>query len=796
MTKPKSDLTLDQKIDLLTGSDFWRTASSNRTGIPQVKLSDGPNGARGDLANFVTAASFPVGVSLGASWNTDLVRDIGRALGEEAHTKRAHVLLGPTINLQRTPIGGRNFECLSEDPVLTGFLSTAYVLGVQSTGVGACPKHFVANDCEVDRLTVDCVVDEQALREVYLRPFEMTVKAADPWMIMAAYNFVNGVQMCAHGDLIEGVLRSEWGFEGVVVSDWGAARDTIGNALGGLDLEMPGPSRVWGDQLKTALESGDVPLEVIDAKIARLERLAERAQAQGDADDPEASVDDPERRKLIRRAAAEGTVLLKNQRQVLPLDPADLRSLAVIGPNAQHGQIMGGGSSFVRSHPISHPLAALRDRLPGVDIQFEKGCSNAKYVEPASDEELQNGAGQRGLMLARFDGPSEHHPLVSEEKHAANSLLFFGEANLTENEQFVRLSGEFIPQKDGDFDLGLFSAGPARLIIDDEIVIDNWDSFAPGGSYFGFGSDEIRATKAFVKGCRYALRIEYLKPANALIAGFQFGIAKPSPADSILRAVELAQQADRVLLVLGSNSDWETEGEDRSTRALPGPQDELAEAVLDARPDAIVVMNVGAATAMPWYDRASTVLVPWFPGEEFGNALVDVLLGEAEPSGRLPFTWPREVGDHSHSAFYPPKDGRLVYGEGLLIGHRWYDRRGKRPLAAFGFGLGYGKARLLQVSTADNLENACVVSIHNDGDRPTAVVVQIYAETASADPSMPIRVLAGFAKVVVEPGATMDTTVPIDPAVHSSWSKDLGDWQTNPRRLCAALSAAGPFVYS
>lgn len=794
MSDSTAGMTLEAKVSTLSGADFWRTAPFAETGIAQVKLSDGPNGARGDLARYITAAAFPVGVAMGATWNRALVAELGQALGKEARTKAAHVLLGPTINLQRTPIGGRNFECLSEDPVLTGALAVAYVDGLQSTGVGACPKHFVANDAEIERLTVSCNVDERTLREVYLLPFEMVVCETQPWMIMAAYNLVNGIQMCSHSDLINGVLRGEWGFDGVVVSDWGAARDTIGDALGGLDLEMPGPSRTRGAQLVAAVRAGQVPESAIDEKVERLRRLARRAGAQRDANEPETSVDSPEIRALLRRAAAEATVLMKNEGDILPLDRGAIGRLAVIGPNARIGQVMGGGSSFVRSHPVSHPLAALMQNLSGVEVLHEPGCSNHKFVPMPEESRLIHPDGGNGLVIEHLSGTDVNDPVVSSDRHASGKLIFFEEPGRDGEDYIVRLRGSFLPDQGGVHDVSLFSAGPARLYLDDRLVIDNWDSFKPGGSFFGFGSAEIRSQFTLAHERPVAIRIEYLRPAKALIAGLQFGLSRPVEGDAIARAVALASEADATVLILGSNADWETEGEDRASIGLPGQQDELARAVLAAAPDAVVVMNVGAATAMPWYEEARCVLVPWFPGEEFGNALADVLFGDAEPAGRLPFTWPRRVEDHSHFASYPPVDRKLDYTDGLLIGHRWYDRHGHAPLAALGHGLGFGRPVLLAIESAGPGATSCRVTLRNDGTRASMIAVQVYAESRDAENDEPERVLAGFAKPVVEAGDTLAIEIEIAGEVHKSWSVATQRWIERPRRLVAALSSAGPFV--
>lgn len=797
MVTPLADLTLDQKITLVSGADFWRTCALPEAGIAQVKLTDGPNGARGDLARHVPAACFPVGVALGATWNPDLVGEIGRALGEEAKTKNAHVLLAPTINLQRTPIGGRNFECFSEDPCLTGALAVAYVDGVQSQGVGACPKHYVGNDTEYERLTISSNIDARTLREVYLRPFERAVTKARPWMVMAAYNRINGISACSHRELIVDILKDEWGFDGVVVSDWGAGRDTVGDALGGLDLEMPGPTRIWGETLKAAVEAGEVPLAEIDDKAGRLLRLIGRAQpTDGEAMAPEQGIDRPDHRALIRRAAAEAMVLLKNDGAILPLKRTSLRRLAIIGPNARTGQIMGGGSAFVNSHAPVHPLEGLSAAFADADILHEPGCTNYKYLPlfPRGTVTSPDGASE-GFLVETFDGDTFDAPAASSDILPTSRLRLLdavtgrGPAAHTA----LRVRGRFTPASGGAHTLGLFSAGPARLIIDGDTVIDNWSDWSRGESFYNFGSNERRAGFEFEAGRVYDIEVEYLRPPSALVSGLQFGIDAPLPADAIARAAKAAASADAAILVLGSNADWESEGHDRKTMQLPGRQDALADAVLAANPDTIIVMNVGAATAMPWYDTARAVLVSWFPGEEMGTALSDVITGAAEPSGRLPFTWPRRLEDHPAYATYPGANGEMDYAEGLLIGHRWYERKGIEPLAAFGAGLGYGAVEIASTAAGSG-PGTVTVSLRNGASRDSQVAVQIYARTSSPAAHEPAAKLVGFRKITVPAGSVIEASVPIDRKSLMRWNAETASWQEETGfKLSAALRANGPF---
>ncbi|MEM9670206.1 MAG: glycoside hydrolase family 3 C-terminal domain-containing protein [Pseudomonadota bacterium] len=775
-------LTLDQKISLISGKNFWTTVAIPEAGIPQLKVTDGPIGARGDLANHVPSACFPSGSGIGATWDPQLVAEIAGALAEETKLKGAHVLLGPAINLQRTPIGGRNFECYSEDPHLTAELAVAYVGALQSGGVGACPKHYVGNDTEYQRFLISSNIDDATLHEVYLYPFERVTKETRPWMIMAAYNAVNGIQACSHRALNVDLLKKEWGFDGVIVSDWFAARNTVGNANGGLDLEMPGPSRIWGADLKTAIEKGEVSEAELDNKVGRLLHLMDRSQPHPELQH-ETGLDKVEHRALIRRAAAEGMVLLKNEGKTLPLDANAVKSIAVIGPNAEIGQIMGGGSAFVNSHPPVHPLEGIRNAFPNADIQHAVGCTNHKFLPSFPKGTIKTESGEEGFWEERFEKDDFSGEPVAAKRVGVGRALLAGveiDKEAGPEPKSLRLTGHFSPRASGLRELGLFSAGPARLLVDNELVVDNWSDWKPGESFFGFGSDEIRALYTFEAGHRYKITVEYVKSAGAILAGAQFGISTKLEEDAIAHAAGVAAAADRAILVLGSNSDWETEGHDRTDMALPGEQDALAEAVLAANPNTVILMNVGSPVTMPWYEKARTVLVTWFPGEEMGNAIGDVVTGQAEPSGRLPFTWPKRIEDHPCYDTYPgTEDLQMPYSEGRLIGHRWYEKKGVEPIAFFGHGLGYGDASIESVdvmeSSKNDIHSTVSVSLKNAADRATRAVVQVYAEPSEKDAGedTPPRKLVGFRKVDISANGKAVAEIDVLNTSLAEWNPEI-----------------------
>ncbi|MGF1455097.1 MAG: glycoside hydrolase family 3 C-terminal domain-containing protein [Alphaproteobacteria bacterium] len=787
-------MTLDEKVALVTGADLWRTKGVPRLGIPPFKVSDGPNGVRGETLWKVASTCFPVGVALGASFNPDLVAEIGAAIGEDARDKDVLVVLGPTINLQRTPIGGRNFECYSEDPVLTGLLAAAFVSGVQSQGVGACPKHFVGNDTEVERHIVDSRIGPRALRELYLLPFEMAVKAARPWMIMSAYNRVNGIYASSHDALVNGVLKDEWGFDGVVVSDWGAALETVPNALGGLDLEMPGPGRVWGTALEQAVRGGAVPMAVLDDKVRRLITLQAKAgRLSGLAPRPERAEEKPGHRALAYRAAVEATVLLKNE-GVLPFDPAPLRSLAVIGPNAARGQIQGGGSAGVRPHYERQPLEALQERLGGrVTIRHEPGCLTHKYMPFPDAGALQAGPGRgAGWWREEYATADLSGRPVSERLESRSFVSALGSGGGAAGG--FRLTAAFTAQVTGEYRFGIASAGFSRLYADDILIVDNWDAWEPGETFFSFGSTERTGTLQLSEGQTIRLRIDFAAPSHGLLSGLRFGVLPPVPEDLGARAVDAARSSDAVVLVLGTNSDWETEGNDRETMALPGDQAALAAAVLAANPKTAVVVNAGSPVDMPWIDAARAVMVTWFAGQEFGTALADMLLGNAEPSGRLPLTIPRRLEDTPAWTHYPAEQGVMTYGEDQFMGYRWYDERDMPVLFPFGHGLGYGEIALEAVRVPPKASHAgpfeVEFDLRNGGDRTTTEVFQIYRAVDSGL-RRPPKAFATAVKVTLAPGEARTVLVPLDPAYWRQWDEAGSCWlpDLGPMRLLVGRSS-------
>jgi beta-glucosidase len=774
-------MTLEEKVSLLSGANLWETVAVPRLSIPSFKMTDGPNGARGDaIMGGQTAACFPVGSALASSWNKDLIGKVGVALGQEAKTKTAQVLLGPTINLQRTPIGGRNFECYSEDPYLTAEMAVAYSDGVQSENVGVCPKHFLANDTEFERHTISSNVGERALRELYLVPFEAVVSRSKPWSIMSSYNMINGTYASSHRELLVDVLKNEYGFDGFVVSDWGACKETVGNANGGLDLEMPGPARTFGSKLVDAVNSGDVDVSEIDDKVRRLLAvIIKSGRMDNPQDTAETSQDLPEHRALAFQAAVEGMVLIKNDKDVLPFIPQTLKTVAVIGPNAKQGQIQGGGSSGVKPHYQVHPLAGIIKRLgPDVEVLYEVGCSTHKYCPAITAGQLRTADGKDGYLMQSFSEQDWSGEITMDRVMRTNRVSFWGAfAAVKRGAAFsARVSAKLTPNQSGLHTFGMFSAGQTRLFLDDVEVIDNWRSQEVGDSFYGMGSSEKRGQIELKEGREYDLRIDFLTSGDSMMSGVQFGMEPPVDENVIQKAVDAAAKSDCVIIVAGTNPDWETEGNDRADMTLPGEQDALIKRVLAVNRNTAIVMNSGSAVDMPWLDDAPALIQSWFGGQEFGAAIAALLFGDENPSGRMPLTVPHRLEDTPAYTSYPGENGQMPYGEGIYLGYRWYDTRQIEPRVCFGHGLSYSAfdySNLVMPKTSDAKNLVIQIDVTNTGNRVGQEVVQLYVHDVHSSLPRPAQELKGFEKVTLDARETKTVTFTLNPRSFSFWHTGL-----------------------
>jgi len=774
-------LDLEAKVAILSGQDTWSLPPLPQIGLASVVMSDGPVGVRGVTWSAEDPSiALPSPTALAATWDPQLARQAGRLLGQEARRKGVHVLLAPTVNLHRSPLGGRHFECYSEDPLLTGEIGTGYVTGVQDQGVATTVKHFVANDFETERFTASAEVSERALRELYLAPFETIVRKAAAWGVMSAYNAVNGVSMTENARLQRDVLKDEWGFDGAIVSDWTAARDTVGDATGGLDIAMPAVGSPWGERLVAAVRDGTVPAEVVDEQVRRVLRLAARVGALSGA--PE-SVPQERRPALIdgaalaREIAARSFVLAANPQRLLPLDTSGLSSVALIGALGRDARVLGGGSATVFPEHIVSPLEGLSAALPdGVKLSYAIGSeARTGKLSPAS-------APQWTGLQATFrdaDGVIIYQtPLAT----GAGRWMQMPDGVDPAAVRTVEISGRLTAQDSGEHSLGIRGIGRFTLRADGQTLFDG--KVQPDSDDFSvtfLKPPEERVGVSLMAGSKVEVSlIQQVSLTRFPLISLTLGYGAPiATADELLAEAEaVASTADVAVVVVGTTDEVESEAFDRSSLELPGRQDELVRRVAAVNPRTVVVVNAGSPVELPWTDDVAAVLLTWFPGQEAGNALADVLLGATEPGGRLPTTWPAAAADCPVLSV-TPVDGVLRYDEGVFIGYRGWDRSGVAPRFAFGHGLGYTSWSYESVAVTDPGTGgaAVTVTVRNTGGRAGHEVVQVYAGPASPDDLRPRRWLAGFESVNAGPGEAATVSIELPERAFQIWD---GGWATVP----------------
>ena len=767
-----AELTLYEKVSLLSGTDAWHTVAIDRLGIRSLTMTDGPHGVRASNQEMGRKTGpttcFPTGVSMGASWDPDLVEEVGEALGEETLAMGCDVLLGPCINIVRGPLGGRNFETYAEDPFLVGRLGVGYVQGVQSVGVGTSVKHYAVNNQEIERFRSSSNLDERTLREIYLPAFETIVKEANPWTVMCSYNRVNGIYASQHNRLLNEILKDEWGFDGVVVSDWGANHTTVESVKGGLDLEMPGPAKYYGGLLEEAVMNWQIDETAVNEAARRMLRLIIRTGKLGKGGRRNGGeVNTVKHQNLARKLAEESIVLLKNERNILPLDAAKLSTLAVIGPNAADGRIGGGGSSYVVPPYRTSPLEALKARLEGkVQIVYAKGCDNDVNlpVVPSAWLELPQGGGN-GLWGEYFTTMNmDGSPVYSGRD---DWLDFWWFVDTTGSAKSQRNSGRWtgilrVPES-GSYRVRLTNSGNCRLFLNDELVLEN-NAASSANHAIGVGSSEV--ILALTAGQSNSLRIEFIRHKNQNFAHWRMAMSywhDPVTDHRLEQAVEAARRCDAAIIFAGMPEHYETEGVDRPDMELPGRQNELIRRVVEANPKTIVVLNAGAPVRLPWQNEIPAILEAFYPGMEGGNAVVRILLGEVNPSGKLPVTFPKRLEDtpaYINSTYLGARD--INYGEGIFVGYRYYDKRKVEPAFPFGHGLTYTQFELGPVVATETVEQGAkfeiMVKLRNTGAVPGKEVIQLYVSDLEASLPRPDKELKGFKKVALQPGEEQEVS--------------------------------------
>ncbi|KAA8647649.1 hypothetical protein EYZ11_004794 [Aspergillus tanneri] len=790
--KTIEELTLGEKVALTAGIDFWHTAAVPRLNIPSLRFSDGPNGIRGTrFFNGVPAACFPCSTALGATWDTELLHEVGRLMGEESIAKGCHVVLGPTINMQRSPLGGRGFESFAEDGVLSGNLAGYYCKGIQEKGVAATLKHFVCNDQEHERLAVDSIVTMRAMREIYLLPFQIAMRICQSACVMTAYNKVNGTHVSENKQIITDILRKEWGWDGLVMSDWFGTYSTSDAINAGLDLEMPGKTRWRGTALAHAVSSNKSFEYVIDERIRNVLNLANYVGPLGIPENaPEKALNRPQDQKLLRRTAAESVVLMKNDDDLLPLNKD--KSILVIGPNAKIAAYCGGGSASLDAYYTVTPFDGVSAKSKG-EVLFSQGVYSHKEL-PQLGPLLKTADGKTGFSFRVFnEPPSQSHRELVDELHLVSSsgfLMDYVNPKIKSLTFYIDMEGFFTPEEDGVYEFGVTVVGTGKLCVDGEVVVDNTKNQRQGSAFFGNATVEEKGSKELKARQTYKVLFQFgSAPTSDLDTrgvvafgpgGFRFGATRRVGQEELIsKASKLAAKADQVVVFAGLTSEWETEGYDRDHMDLPPGNDEMIFRVLEANPNAVVVIQSGTPVTMPWIKRSKALLQAWYGGNECGNGIADVLYGDVNPSGKLPLSFPVRLQDNPSYLNFRSERGRVLYGEDIYVGYRYYEKVNLPPLFRFGHGLSYTTFTRSDLSLTTSPEKpqleesgepiTASVIVANTGKVTGAEVVQLWVVPPPTGVNRPARELKGFTKVLLNPGEQKRVEITVEKKLATSW---------------------------
>ncbi|KAK8861708.1 hypothetical protein IAR55_002531 [Kwoniella newhampshirensis] len=805
-------LKVEEKIVLLAGKDWWNTVPIPRLNIPSIKVTDGPNGARGDSFYHMTPAiALPSATSLGATFSRSLIHDAGVLLAAETKARNAVCLLAPTINIQRSPLGGRAFESFSEDPTLSGLMAAAYINGLQSQGVSATIKHFVVNDQEHERMGEDVIVSSRPLREIYLRPFQIAQKLSKPYAFMTSYNKLNGVHCSEHPWLLKELLRKEWGHEGLIMSDWYGVYSVSDSINAGLSLEMPGPAN-WRTQplILHSISAHKIDPRQLDKVVSEvltwvqsLTKLNEELVYSPPSDEKTRHEDRETDAKFLRRLAGEGIVLLKNEGGVLPLKGN--KKVAVIGPNAKDSVLTGGGSAKLRSAWSSTPYAGLASNAPdSIDLSYSLGAITAKFL-PILDSDYTAPDGSRGFELRHYpiddDGKQASEPGYIEIRDSSDMLMADFVHPALGNHFFTELNAVFTAPETVECEFGLAVTGTGRLWVDGELVIDNSKDQERGSLFFGCGTTEKKGTFKVEKGKKYKLRVLH-DSRSAVVAeggestpfsakGLRVGAFKVfDPDQAIKDAASLAASSDVAVVVAGLNSDWESEGYDRPDLTLPLRTNELIDAVSAANPNTVVVIQAGSAVSMPWIDKVKGVVYAWYLGNETGNAIADIVYGAQNPSGRLPISLPKREIDIAAHLNSKSARTKVHYEEGIWVGYKHHNARGIEPLFPFGHGLSYttfdySDLKIIslpqEIQDPNEFKVTVGVKVRNTGKITGSHSVHFYVsppEESSTGLKHPQWTLQAFEKVYdLQPGESRDVQVTLDKYAVSHWDELWDTWR-------------------
>ena len=780
-------MSLPEKLELLGGVDGYFTREVPVLGLPRLKMADGPMGVR----NFGLATAMPAGINLAATWDTSLAERVGEQIGRDARAKGVHFLLGPGLNIYRAPMNGRNFEYFGEDPYLASRIAVGYIQGVQSEAVSATAKHFMGNNSEFARHVINDLIDERTMREIYLPAFEASVKEGHVGAVMDSYNLINGAHATQSSFLNVQVLKQEWGFAGVLMSDWFATYDGVAAANAGLDLEMPAGVFMSRERLLHAIEDGNVSVATIDDKVRRILRLAIKSHwMERDQTDLAIPRYNLAGRQVALEAAREGMVLLKNENHLLPLDKPGIKSIAVIGPGAYPAVPVGGGSAGVQPFSAVSFLEGVAKELgASVPVYYDSGVPELSALAQMTSFSTVESGNSPGLVADYFSNenlegdPIEHQTdLHINFGLVANAELGYRPAAYPPGAGSARWTGYYQAPGEGVYDFFVESTGEAggyyRVSVDDKVVLDNWSE---ARALVGLASMRLSAAA-------HKIVVEHHGRPSFLGTRFRFGIVRQGTYVN-LAAEKLATSADAVIVAVGFGPDSESEGADR-TFGLPPGQDELIKKMASLNKHTIVVVTSGGSIDMhDWIDRIPALLETWYAGQEGGTALAEILLGDANPSGRLPVTFERQWEDNPvHDNYYPsPGTEQVAYHEGVFVGYRGYEHSGTKPLFPFGYGLSYTTFRYQNLSvrpvassTKPGLVYEVSFDITNTGRREGAEIAEVYVGETRPQVPRPDKELKGFARVKLPPGATQKVEILLDSRAFSYYDTGGHQWRVDP----------------
>lgn len=763
-------MTLEEKIEMLGGTGF-ETKAIERLGIPPLNMADGPLGVRWD-----NSTALPSGILLGATWNPEIVTEFGKVLATETKAKGRHVILAPCVNIARIPMGGRNFESFGEDPFLTSRITVNYIKGVQNENVVATVKHFAANNQEHQRDFVNTIVDERTLNEIYFPAFKSAVEEANVLAVMCAYNKLNGPYCSENDYLLVDVLKNKWKFNGLVMSDWGAVHNSLPVFNSGLDLEMPTGKYLNADSLFQKIKSGELSELKLDDKVRRILRVMFTIGLFDSYQYDSTKVNTDKHKQVALNIAKDGIVLLKNENSILPLDLNKIKSIAVIGPNSKVAITGGGGSSMVVPFKSVSPLEALQNKIGDkVKINFTQGSmidGDTNPIDPrilfTNRDEKENGFKSEYFTNMNLEGEPARLNIDKSISFMWNDKGPF--EDFQKDNFSVRWTGYLKPDKSDKYTFDVSSDDGVRLYIDDKLIINDWNDHAVLTNSYTM---ELNA------GQLYKIKLEYYEKGGGAI--IKFGWRKPNE-QLISDAITAAKNSDIAIVFAGTNANYESEGFDRKDLVLPNEQDDLIKRVAEANPNTIVVLTTGSPVLMDdWLNNVDGLIEAWFAGEQAGSAIVEVLLGETNPSGKLPMTFPKRWEDCSAFDSYKKLDGTTIYEDGIYVGYRHFEKNNIKPLFPFGFGLSYTtfKYNDLKLSSKDVNQNDKLLvkfSVKNTGNVNGSEVVQLYIKDIKSSIDRPVKELKGFKKVNLNPGEEKVVELTIDKNALSFFDPKTKEW--------------------